>query len=235
MLSIVTGTLNRLEILKLVIDNTINKSDKLELVLLDGGSVDGTIEYIKDLNHDRINLIELGERSSYPHFMNIGITESKFEWIAQWNDDVLLVNDWEDVFKLIKSNSHDAYIFDWTRGNLNDYSYGQIDMNPLSFGSTWIHFKDCMNFGIYKKSIFKEIGMYDNKFKYYECDHDMTTRCLFFNYKVSSAKNIKVFEILTEKRSIPYNEDRLIYIQNIRDYYNQKMIPPTAEKLIDKK
>ena len=115
MLSIVTGTLNRLEILKHVIDNTVNKSDKLELVLLDGGSTDGTIEYVRGLNNPLINFIEIGERSSYPSFMNIGIKASKYDWIAQWNDDVLLVNDWEDLFKLIESDISDVYIFDWTR------------------------------------------------------------------------------------------------------------------------
>lgn len=232
MLSIVTGTLNRLEILKHVIDNTINKSDKLELVLLDGGSTDGTIDYVKELNNDRINLIELGERSSYPNFMNIGISKSKYDWIAQWNDDVLLVNEWEDVLKLIELNQHDVYIFDWTRGNIDDYYNNKENMDPCLFGSSWIHFNDCMNFGIYKKNIFREIGMYDNKFKYYECDHDMTTRCLFFKYKVCSVRDIKVFEILTEKRSIPYNEDRFLYLQNIREYYNKNIIPTTVEKLI---
>ena len=45
MVSIVTGTLNRLHLLTKIIQNTVNSSDKLELVLVDGGSSDGTIEY----------------------------------------------------------------------------------------------------------------------------------------------------------------------------------------------
>ena len=60
MISIVTGTLNRLELLKKVIENTVGSSNLIELVLVDGGSTDGTIEYLRSLNHPQIKLIEVG-------------------------------------------------------------------------------------------------------------------------------------------------------------------------------
>jgi len=222
MLSIVTGTLNRIELLKKVIANTIEKTNQLELVLVDGGSTDGTIEYVKSLNHPQIKLIEIGARSSYPHFMNIGIRNSTFEWIAQWNDDVLLINDWEDVFKLME-NSSDAYIFDWTRGNIEQYESG-------TYSKKWIYFYDCMNFGIYHKNVFRDIGLYDNKFKYYECDHDMSTRCLLLKKKIINAHNIKVMEINTEKRCFPENNDRMLWGTN-RMLYMSGKIPEGIEKL----
>ena len=222
MISIVTGTLNRLELIKNVINNTVVKSDKLELILLDGGSTDGTIEYVKSLNNQQINLIEIGERSSYPSFMNIGIKSAKYDWIAQWNDDVLLINEWDDVFNKL-NDGNDVYIFDWSRGTLEDFENKKFDQN-------WICFHDCVNFGIYRKSIFKEIGMYDSKFKYYECDHDMTTRTILFGYKVVNSHDIKVMEIYTEKRSIPYGDDRVTWGKN-RSSYVQKILPETIEKL----
>ena len=111
MISIVTGTLNRKYLLPNLINNTVNSCDKLELVLVDGGSNDGTIDYIKDLNHPRIKLIEVGERSSYPHFMNLGIENSSFEWVCQWNDDALLVSKWDEIIsELDKIN--DFYLLD---------------------------------------------------------------------------------------------------------------------------
>ena len=43
-ISIISGTLNRKENIKRLVENTIQKYDFLELVLVDGGSTDGTIE-----------------------------------------------------------------------------------------------------------------------------------------------------------------------------------------------
>ena len=88
-----------------------------------------------------------------------------------------------------------------------------------------------MNFGLYKKSIFKEIGLYDTQFKYYECDHDMTARCLNFGKRVTNVNNIKVFELQTEKRSIPYNEDRNLFFKNLTEFYSNRILPETIEML----
>jgi len=229
MISIITGTLNRLELLKHVISNTVGKSDKLELVLMDGGSTDGTIDYVKELKNDQIKLIEIGERSSYPHFMNLGIQNSKYEWICQWNDDILLLNDWGDVFNIL-NDSIDAYIFDWTRGTLDNFQVSNKYLDPNIFNSYWISFAHCMNFGIYRKDIFRKIGMYDMKFKYYECDHDMTLRVLLLGYNLKNFHEIKVMEILTDKRSIEYGDEENTTRDNFL-YYQTGNLPPSIELL----
>ena len=70
MISVVTGTLNRADYLENLIANTVEADDRIELVLVDGGSTDGTIEFIETfINHPRIKLIKHGERSSYPHYI----------------------------------------------------------------------------------------------------------------------------------------------------------------------
>ena len=60
MISIVTGTLNRIGMLPALIQNTVMSDERIELVLVDGGSTDGTIEYIKSLENPQIKLIEVG-------------------------------------------------------------------------------------------------------------------------------------------------------------------------------
>ena len=79
MISIVTGTLNRVGMLPMLVENTVMSDERIELVLVDGGSTDGTIDYIKSLDNPQIKLIEVGGRSTYPHFMNLGIQESTHE------------------------------------------------------------------------------------------------------------------------------------------------------------
>jgi glycosyltransferase involved in cell wall biosynthesis len=111
MISIVTGTLERLEFLPDLIKNTVDSHEKLELVLIDGGELNNsTSTYIKQLNHPRIKLIEVGGRSSYPDFMKLGIEHATHELVCQWNDDVLLVNSWDDVISEIE-DGYDFYLF----------------------------------------------------------------------------------------------------------------------------
>ena len=66
-ISIVSGTLDRRRLLPGLIENTVDSNEELELILVDGGSKDGTQDYIKSLNHPRIKFIEVGRRSCYAH------------------------------------------------------------------------------------------------------------------------------------------------------------------------
>jgi GT2 family glycosyltransferase len=232
MISVVTGTLNRLVLLSHIINNTVGSSEKVELILVDGGSTDGTIEYLKLLNHPRIKLIEVGGRSSYPHYMNLGIKNASYELIAQWNDDVLLCNDWDDIIQEIDDS--DYYVFPWTRGSLEQFA---VDKNSV-FKNSQILFDGCMNFGIYKKDVFRKIGMYDSQFQYYWCDSDMTERCMQFGLKRKTLLGVRVMEInsvnrsVVEKRTNPDdNNYGYMILENNKNIYRTKNIPPSVEYL----
>ena len=110
MFSIVTGTLNRLGLLPELLKNTIYSSDLVELILIDGGSTDGTLEYLDNIVHHNLVVIKYGNRSFYPEFMNLGISKAKYPYIVQWNDDILLDTTWEKVKDCI-DDTHDLYNF----------------------------------------------------------------------------------------------------------------------------
>ena len=207
MISIVTGTLNRLELLKKVIENTVYSNKNIELVLVDGGSTDGTIDYIKKLENKRINLIELGCRSYYWHYMNIGIKNSKFDYICQWNDDILLENDWTDVINELSSN-YDMYLFSWLENELKYVIYDSKDELVL-------------NYGIYNKKIFKEIGMYNNSYKYYYCDGDMSYRAKSFGYSYKKLFNIKCKPLTTHSEKKAFIENNHLEYQNYSNCLKQ--------------
>jgi len=234
MISIVTGTLNRGPFLQGLIENTVESNEKLELVLVDGGSTDGSIEYIKDENHPRIKLIEVGQRSSYPHFMNLGIQNASHEIICQWNDDVLLTNDWEEVFSEI-DEEHDFYLFNWKYGTPNDIKKSEW-LSGNDHSNDWFLTNEkpdgeiVMNYGLYKKKIFREIGMYNNQYRYYCADGDMADRAYSFGYKVKTLRNIKVCSLITDKVAQYYADDSEIYKNNL-ELYKQKVLPNTIEFL----
>ena len=185
MISIITGSYNRLNNIKRLISNTVDANNLLELVIVDGGSTDGTVEYLQNLNNKNIKFINYGKRSSYPHFSNLAIQNSKFDYICQWDDDALLINGWDEVIETLNNNIYDFHIFNWKLGNLEDY----LDPNWL-VGNTaennW-NLEDktegqqetevlTMNYGIYNKKIFKEIGMYNTRFNFWYADGDLSNR-----------------------------------------------------------
>lgn len=235
MISIVTGTLNRVGMLPTLISNTVLSDDRLELVLVDGGSTDGTINYIKELNHPQIKLIEVGGRSSYPHFMNLGIQAATHEVIAQWNDDVILCNDWSEVFADLQSG-HDFYLFNWKYGTFEDtkdpiwlkgrdHTEGWCLCNIADSGGEIV-----MNYGLYHKKIFREIGMYNPEYQYYYADADMAYRSWIFDYKVKDLRHIKVCSLPVDKVATPYPGDQAIYEKNL-SLYKQKVLPESLQYL----
>jgi GT2 family glycosyltransferase len=233
MISIVTGTLERLEFLPDLIKNTVDSHEKLELVLIDGGELNNsTSTYIKQLNHPRIKLIEVGGRSSYPDFMKLGIEHATHELVCQWNDDVLLVNSWDDVISEIE-DGYDFYLFNWKYGNKSDmldddWITGRYHENQKNKGWCIVDEYDTigeitMNYGIYRKNIFREIGMYHPDFKYYYADSDMSIRAHLFGYKHKALTHIKVCSLCPEKKAIHYNSDYSTWV-NLHNEYKNKFL-----------
>lgn len=237
MISIITGTLNRGPFLQKLIENTVESNEHLELVLVDGGSTDGTIDYIKEENNPRIKLIEVGGRSPYPHFMNLAIRNSTHDIVCQWNDDVILATDWNEVIQSI-DDIHDVYLFNWKYGSYDDVGNedwlkgltyddnGWCLLNTTNEGGDAI----VMNYGLYKKHIFKKIGMYNHDYQYYYADSDMAYRSYKFGYKVKDLRNVKVCSLFADKVATHYNNDQTIFDKN-KNLYDQNILPKTLELL----
>ena len=199
MISIVTGTLNRLPFLPGLIKNCL-ASPLTELILVDGGSSDGTQAYLKGLNHPRMKLVEMGHRSSWSSFMNIGIEASTHEVVCQWNDDVLLLPSWEEVAREM-DEAHDIYIFSWKTGTVEQ----STDPAWLALGE----FKDglsdngwrcngrLVNYGLYRKSVFRKAGLYHEGYRFYHADSDMTERAIHSGFadRIKVLPNMKVLDI----------------------------------------
>lgn len=233
MISIVSGTLNRVSLLPKLIENTVDANKNLELVLVDGGSTDGTIDYIKNLNNPQIKFIEVGGRSPYPHFMNLGIQGASHEIICQWNDDVILCNDWKEVLDEIESQ-YDVYLFNWKYGSYEDSKDPEwLKGTDQSDGWCLCNLGDSggevvMNYGLYRKKIFREIGMYNPEYQYYYADGDMSFRAYQFGYNVKDLSYIKVCSLPVGKVASSHPKDHAIYQHNM-ELYRQKILPQNLQ------
>jgi glycosyltransferase involved in cell wall biosynthesis len=240
MISIVTGTLNRAHLLENLIKNTVDSNEKLELVLVDGGSSDGTLEYIKKLNHPRIKLIEVGERSSYAHFMNLGIENATYDWICQWNDDVLLVNDWNQILTEL-DEEHMFYLFNWKYGSETDMKnpmwLSGEDSSSSNGGFCIVdaydtHKEIVMNYGIYNKKIFREIGMYNYDYQYYYADGDMCLRAYLFGYKYKALINIIVCSLRGVEKTAIQTAGSAELLNYYHGQYKNKILSDKIKKLV---
>ena len=232
MISIITGSYNRLNNIKRLISNTVDANNLLELVIVDGGSTDGTVEYLQNLNNKNIKFIDYGKRSSYPHFSNLAIQNSKFDYICQWDDDALLINGWDEVIETLNNNIYDFHIFNWKLGNLEDYLDSSWLLGNTAENNWNLEDKTegqqetevlTMNYGIYNKKIFKEIGMYNTRFNFWYADGDLSNRAYHFGYKHKSHKDIKVFVFDSEKNKTYVKKDLKIYQKNLAKYKKQKL------------
>ncbi len=235
MISIVTGTLNRRNLLPNLIKNTVDLNNKIELVLVDGGSTDGTIEFLEDLNHPRVKLVKIGHRSSYPHFMNTGIKNATHEIICQWNDDVLMLTNWDDVLEEIKDKEVDAWIFSWQYLN-----YNQITNKDCHDYLKWILHNQksenengeiVVNYGLYRKDLFRKFGLYDNKFHFYFADGELSHRFYSQGAVFKNCHNVRVASIEGVPKSAGSTEEHWNYYQECLKNHNMKKFQSNIEFL----
>lgn len=231
MISIVLGTLNRRKQLELVIENTIKKSDSLELVIVDGGSTDGTKEYIESLNNQKLKYIDYGKTSTYSHFMNLAIKNASYDYVCIWNTDAILINDWDDILKEIE-NPYDFYIFNWkiadsikfkensnwVFGNSYQDGWMLLDNTQKKHSSHGVNGELVMNYGIYNKKIFKKIGKYNRIFRFYFADGDLSNRAYYSGFSHKNLWDIKVLVLDSPKSRNPKKYELNLYKFFLRIY-----------------
>ena len=118
LVSIIMPSLNVEKYIKECIDSVRNQTlENIEIICVDAGSDDGTLEIIQEeINEDnRIRLIR-SEKKSYGYQMNIGIDESRGEYIGiVETDDYVMPEMFGDLYTVAKKNSLDFIKSDFWR------------------------------------------------------------------------------------------------------------------------
>lgn len=166
MLSIITINLNNLAGLRKTVESVFNQSyQDWEFLIIDGGSIDGSIEFTKQNNNRLSYFISEKDKGVY-HAINKGIKASKGTFLMFLNSgDYLLHKDvlHEGVQKISTLLDADVY-------------YGDIEIMGKE-GIERINYYDKPTMGywrdgninhqaaFYKKDLFIELGLYDPEFK----------------------------------------------------------------------
>lgn len=181
--SVVTGTYNRLDYLKPAIESVRRELDgmRAEIIVVDGGSTDKTIDWLVT-QKDIISVIQhnrgdwLGrpiERRSWGYFMNLGFKIASGRYICMLSDDRLVIpSAIRNGVKLADSHLSageklGAVAFYW-----RDWPHQRTYFVGLTFGSRLF-----VNHGLYVNDALRTIGYADeDHYAFYHADGDICLR-----------------------------------------------------------
>lgn len=94
MISAIVLNWNGKKFLKECFDSLMNQTFKdYELMMVDNGSTDGSIEFMRD-NFPQVKLVCLGHNLGFCRAMNAGMKLAKGEFLALFNNDVVVDRNW---------------------------------------------------------------------------------------------------------------------------------------------
>jgi len=223
MLSIIIPVYNQINYTSQCINDLYKTvDDKVEIIIIDNGSTDGTSKYLSELNNLKI-LVNL-QNKGCAYSWNQGIRESKGEWIIILNNDVRLPEQWlENLISYARIKDLDVVSPGMREGvldyNFRDYSHKYTKLMHRAFRK-WTPSGVC--FALHRKVINK-IGYFDENYKIgqYE-DADFFRRCKIAKLKmgITGASFIHHFGSSTQKYL--KEEGATGYALENRNYHRKK-------------
>ena len=138
--SVVIPSYNQKSFLKKAIDSVLRQSYKnFEIIVIDNNSTDSSQEYIQNLQNKKIKLIRTENFGSIAKSRNIGIENSKGDWISFLDSDDFWHHNKLELVKeeIYKSNfemiSHNEYNIDKDDLIISNSCYGLKKKNTLKY------------------------------------------------------------------------------------------------------
>lgn len=181
-----------------------------ETIFVDNGSLDGSRSYMRE-NYPDIQFIPLDKNYGFSYAVNIGIKASKAEYVVLLNNDTQVEPTWlENLLGCIETDPqvfacsskmiryHQRHLIDDTGDDycILGWAYKRGDGQPIEkYSETQEVFSACAGAAIYRRSIFKEIGYFDESFFAYLEDIDISYRARIYGYKNLYCSDALVYHI----------------------------------------
>lgn len=222
MFSVVIPLYNKKLFIKDTIESILNQEyQDFEIIVIDDGSDDGSVEIIESIKDDRIKLVQqINQGVSTAR--NCGIREAKYKWIAFVDgDDLWKSNHLKEILKMIErfpnekvyvtsfGYSDDRYIFRHSRETsifkVVNY-FKEALKEPIVWTSNVVIDKGC----------FKKVGLFNRKISRGE-DLDMWAR-LASEYSIIKSSQITAIYNVTDQDSL--TKSKSVYGKSILSIIN---------------
>lgn len=182
-LSIVTGTYNRLPYLKDMIESvrrSLGYGIPYEMVVVDGGSKDGTLQWCKDQLD--INLIEQGELLGAVKAFNAGAYAARGKYVVLANDDIIFIDEsLLAAYAFIEDNPGVGIGCFWQDRGGYDW---HVDTMPAIVGDRQVR----VHYGqvcIVPKDLGDRVGWWGNYLRTYGGDNELSCNVIELGYSVA--------------------------------------------------
>jgi GT2 family glycosyltransferase len=193
---------NGKEELKTCLDSLLAQTQSAEILVVENGSTDGSLEYIRE-NFNNVQLVINKTNLGFAGGVNSGIRkaiDSGAEYIALFNNDAIADKDWlKHLLKTLDQNpevgiatckllSADKKQIDSTGDQYSiwgmPYPRGRGEVTSNKYDSDTRIFGASGGASLYRAKIFEEIGLFDEDFFAYFEDVDLSFRAQLAGWKV---------------------------------------------------
>lgn len=225
-ISICIATYNRFPHLKNCLNSIFNGFGDYpyEIIIADGGSTDGTIEYLKDL--DNVKLIELGELTGAVKAFNKCFKAVKGDYIFPVADDSSLISDVAiKSCKLMDKEEQISLVIP----KVYEPEFGHLNRVSLPKRFYWLLWGKTF---IFRASALKEINYFDEAYRTYNVEDDSSFSILKLGYTSIFTKDIGVIHYRADDadknkaRAANFDEHK---VNNEGKYFRKKWEPLMME------
>lgn len=189
-LSILIGTYNRLDLLKQCIDSIIKETkSSFRIYVTDAGSTDGTVEYLKRkaAEDSRVVPVLMGKKLGQARSLNmlLGVLNSDYAcWLS--DDNEIVNNGLDTAVEILRGRPNIGMVALKVRDVVGPFTKADYIGGCSSVGIL------NANQGMLPTELFRSLGGFDEEFRDYGIDPDLTARVIFSGFDVVYTRRVAI-------------------------------------------